>query len=172
MSASEQKEPAALSRKAKAWAWAPVGMIGTMLAGLSYMAYLATNDPSFSVEKDYYKKAIAWDDTQAQAAKNAQLGWSLDFSVEPKGGQLLLAVRPKDSHGKPIRDASVEVEAFANARAGQVLSAQMNHEQNGELHAAIPFVRPGVWEFRFVVQAGGERFTQIVRTEVPRGDAS
>ena len=31
---------------------------------------VATSDASFAVEPDYYQKALAWDETMAQAARN------------------------------------------------------------------------------------------------------
>jgi nitrogen fixation protein FixH len=150
----------------KAWALAPVVMIASMLGGLGYMAHLATDDPSFAVEKDYYKKAIDWDSTQAQAATNARLGWSIDLSVEPRDQQLSLVVHAKDSHGAPLRNANVRVEAFANARASHVVKADLQPQTDGALAASIPLVRPGLWEFRFVVESAGQRFTEVVRRDV------
>ena len=159
---SAQKSTAA----GRAWALAPVVMIATMLGGLGYMAHLATDDPSFAVEKDYYKKAIDWDSTQAQAAENARLGWNVDLAVEPGKSELVLVVHPKDAQGAPIRGADVRVEAFANARAAHIVKADFRPQADGALAASVPLVRPGLWEFRFVVEAAGRRFTQVVRRDV------
>lgn len=162
-------KPAPLSPKARAWALAPFVSIALMLAGLGYMARVAANDPSFSVERDYYQKAIGWDQTQAQAGTNARLGWKLELELVPRGSELELVVRAKDAHGAPIPDASVQVEAFANSRASDVVSARLERRGPVELGGRVPLRHAGLWEFRFVVEAGGERFTEVVRRDVTRG---
>lgn len=153
------------------WAFVPVGMIGLTLLGLGFMAHLATDDPSFAVERDYYKKAVAWDDTAAQARQNARLGWQVDFEVAPRGSELELRVLPKDARGARLRDASVAVEAFANARAANVVSTTLTPNGERGLSGKLPLVHAGIWEFRLVVEADGKRFTQVLRREIS-GDAS
>ena len=55
--------------------------MGTVLAltvaGNLWVMRIANADPSFSVEPDYYRKAVDWDSTMAQRARNEALGWQL-----------------------------------------------------------------------------------------------
>lgn len=153
------------------WRWFPLALGAAMVGGLCFMAAVAVRDPSFAVEQDYYRKAVAWDDTQAQATENAKLDWSVELELDPRGSELWLRARVKDSRGVVIPDAQVDVEAFANARAAQVVRATLVQERDA--HATrVPLVRSGLWELRFTVQARGERFTQTIRRDVRTGDRS
>jgi nitrogen fixation protein FixH len=153
------------------WRLLPAGLIVTMVSGLGFMAWIAVHDPSFAVEQDYYRKAVAWDETRAQEEQNARLGWKVDLDVTPRGDQLLLRARVSDASGTPIPDARVDVEAFANARASRVLHATLLPEE-GEQAGAVPLVQPGLWEVRLTVVAHGERFTEVVRKLVRPGGPS
>lgn len=148
------------------WALFPVALIATMLLGLGSLAYVAVDDPSFAVEKDYYKKAVAWDDAQAQAAENARLGWKVELSTERRGDSLSVVARVKDARGVPIPDAEVALEAFANARASRVLSTRLRSAADASYRGDLALVQGGVWEFRFSVDAAGQHYTQVVRQEV------
>ena len=154
------------------WASVPVILIVSMFVGLGTMAYIAVNDPSFAVEKDYYKKAVNWDETQAQNGENSRLGWNVALEVRPANEKLELVATLTDRQGQRIRDAKVEVEAFANARAARIVTAHFEGQTDGTQRAALPLSQPGLWEFRFTVEARGEHFTQIVRHDVRFGDAS
>ena len=48
-----------------------------MLIGLGTMATIATRDPGFALERDYYQKAVNYDRVIAQRGENARLGWSV-----------------------------------------------------------------------------------------------
>jgi len=168
---SEEKKAAPATSGGKFWAWFPVVLITSTTAGLVAMGVVASNDPSFSLEKDYYKKALRWDETQAQAAENARLGWKVELDAEPRGQKLELVARVRDSHGQPIHGAVVLVEGFPNARASQVGSTTLATATDG-YRGDLSFVRPGVWEFRLSVDAGGKHYTEILRRDVRAGDAS
>ena len=162
----------ALTRAGRFWSLVPVGLIVAMLGGLGTMTYLATDDPSFAVEKDYYKKAVAWDDTRAQAEANARLGWKIELATQPHGADLQVVAKVTDAQGVPIRGASVDLEAFANARASRVHTTTLVPAADASYRGDVALTQPGLWEFRFKVESGGQRFTGVVRQEVKKGDAS
>ncbi len=39
------------------------------------VVYVATSDPSYAVEDDYYQKAVAWDEKRAQDRTERRSGW-------------------------------------------------------------------------------------------------
>ena len=45
-------------QKAGIWPYVPVLLLGSMVGGLLLMIRIATDDPQFSVETDYYQKAL------------------------------------------------------------------------------------------------------------------
>lgn len=123
---------------------------------------IASSNPSYAVEEDYYKKAVSWDARRAQERHNAELGWRLDFQIVPTGSpsaQPTLAVRLSDAGGHPLDGAAVSVEAFHNARADQILRAELARDGDGRYSAPLAMRRSGVWELRFTVDRGGDLFT-------------
>ena len=73
---------------AKGWYW-PVAIVGLLVSGaaanIGFMI-VANRDATFAVEPDYYRKAVDWDHTMAQEARNAELGWRVTAQLEPADG--------------------------------------------------------------------------------------
>jgi hypothetical protein len=142
-------------------------LLGFMLAGLGTMAAIATNDPGFALEKNYYAKAVAYDHEIAQRGENARLGWSVDAelgTVRP-GVETPLVVRLSDAGG-PVSGASGRVEALRNASAGVVLEAHLEERSPGVYRALLPARRGGLWELRLAFERRGEHFTTTLRRDV------
>jgi nitrogen fixation protein FixH len=156
----------------RGWMW-PVGvtvLLAAVVITNIWVAIVASGDPSFAIEADYYKKAIAWDSAMAQARKNASLKWLLEsrLGAFSAADGATLRVRLTDSTGEPIHDARVEVAALFNARASTVFTTTMPAGNAGEYTAALPVDHAGEWELRFDVSRGGNRFTMVRRvTAVP-----
>jgi nitrogen fixation protein FixH len=148
----------------------PCGLLGLMLVGWGYMVSVALDDPSFSVEENYYEKAIGWDDHQAQEAKNQALGWHLATEFDPRGADMRVSATLLDRHGAQLSGATISIEAFPVARGGDVVKAVLRDQGDGSYGAVLPMRRPGIWELRYTVEHGGERFTLVQREElVPAG---
>lgn len=151
------------------WPWLVAGLMAVVIGANLVLIYLATSDPSFAVEEDYYQKALAWDDRRAQDLKNSELGWTLDFAVASNrsaDGSVTIDAVLRDAEGRSIGDASVRLEAFHNARAAYILRTAMKRSGDGSYRASLPMRRPGLWEFRFEVTRGGERFTRTTMKEL------
>lgn len=149
-------------------AW-PIGIAAVLALTVGvniWLAAIAGGDPSFAVEQDYYKKAIAWDSSMAQERVNQQLGWRLVPALGPvqQKGKTSLSVTLVDSSGAAIHDATITVSAFYNARAGDVLSAQLARDAAG-YEASLPIGHTGEWELRFEVRRGTDRFTAVTRVD-------
>jgi nitrogen fixation protein FixH len=143
-----------------------------MVSGLVAMAVIASGDPAFAIEPDYYAKAVRWDDERAQQAVNAELGWQLEASLaaaDRARQPTPLVVRIIDRAGRPVARAKLTLEAFANARAAELVKAELEEQADGTYAAALPLRRAGLWELRFIARRDGERFTHTVRLELPRG---
>jgi nitrogen fixation protein FixH len=155
----------------KGWYW-PLILVGLMVlvigANLGF-AWVATSDPSFAVEPDYYGKALAWDEHRAQDRQNERLGWTLELSLAPErspDGTLALAVTLSDRDGRAIPGARVSLATFHNARASHVLETELREGAEGVYAVSLPMPRPGLWEFRFEAVRGDDRFTQTTVREV------
>ena len=149
--------------------WWPIGIatiLATTVAANMALLYVSSGDPSVAIEPNYYAKAVAWDSSMAQSAHNARLGWHLvprlaDFT--PRNGAVL-TVTLSDSTGARIDDATVNVSALYNGRAGIVLESTLNHG-DGAYSTTLPVSHRGQWELRFDVRRGPERFTNTTRVE-------
>lgn len=147
------------------WPALIVGALVLHVVASLVTVFIATSNPSYAVEEDYYQKALAWDDRRAQERHNRELGWQLDVEVAPVAGgsDPALVVRLTDGTGQPLDGARVAVAAFHNARAGQTLRAEPAAMGVGSYACPLAMRRSGVWELRFTVDRGGERFTHTVR---------
>ena len=138
----------------------------TVLANVALWVVAA--DPNGSaVESDYYRKALAWDRVEEQAAVNTRLGWRVDARFTPGAGGLPggLEAAVRDAAGAPIDGAAVRVVAIHNTLAGQPMSLVLTPRGGGTYAQAVPFPRAGLWELRFTVEQGGRRFTSDERVD-------
>jgi hypothetical protein len=73
-----------------------------------------------------------------------------------------------DAAGQLIDGATVDVAALFNARAGDVHSETLRPDGAGGYSAELPVRYAGVWELRFTVVRGDDRFTRSARVEATR----
>ncbi len=155
------------------WPFVIAGALAVHVVGSLVMVYFATSNESYAVEPDYYQKALAWDERRAQDRRNTELGWTLDFTVEPAASGLdpMLRVTLTTADGEPVTDARVAVEAFANARRDDVLTTTPDSTGSG-YETTMPMNRDGLWEFRFIVTRNDDVFTyrntRHIWTEIPK----
>lgn len=149
------------------WAWVPVGLLGSMLIGLGWMAFVASNDPGFALEPDYYQKAVRYDQEIEQRAENARLAWRFRVSAEKlgEGGNARVRVVAHRPEGR-LTGATATVEALRNASAARVLTGRLEELRPGEYWVELPLKRGGLWEFRFRFERAKDRATHLARLDV------
>jgi hypothetical protein len=127
------------------------------------VVFVATSDPSYAVEEDYYQKALAWDEKRAQDHTNEVLGWDFEFAVTPpeRPGDLPeVEATLRDADGVPLNGATVSIEAFHNSRSDDILRTNLAAtEEPGHYRTTLPMQHNGRWELRFTVERGADRFT-------------
>jgi len=161
------------ARRRGAWGW-PLGLALALVAsaaGNIVFAVVASREPSFAVEPDYYQRSLEWDRTMAQEDVNRALGWSIAAAGEPTGvsGQLQLVATLVDRAGRGVDGAQVRVEARHGARAADLVSGQLASAGTGRYAAVLPLARPGLWELRFRVERGRDVYTTRLATDLPGG---
>ena len=152
----------------KRGAWWPISLAGVLaitVAANIWVAVIANDDPSFAIEPDYYKKAVAWDTTLAQARHNAVLGWRLTptMGAIASDGSSLLSAQLTDSTGSAISGAVIRVTALAVARASDIHEVTLAPSGAGTYAVRLEARRAGEWELRFDATRGAEHFTQVSR---------
>ncbi len=151
------------------WAFVPVALLAASLIGVGTMCSIATRDPGFALETNYYERAVRWDSEQAQWAENARLGYRATVTSAPAAGGVEVVARVVDRHDAPVRGAAVHAEAFANARSGDRKQLVLAERADGTYAALVAKPRPGLWELRLRVERDGECFTAHVRTDFAPG---
>jgi nitrogen fixation protein FixH len=159
-----------MNRRARWW---PLFIIALLVSGAGAnvaLMVIAMRDPSFAVEPDYYQKALRWDDAMAQERENAALGWSVELGVDAatRSEPTRIALRVSDRDGAPVEHATVQVTAFHNARASQIMAATLAPTRGGRYSAPLPLDRAGLWELRVRVEQGDRIFTQTISQDFPR----
>jgi len=150
------------------WPWLLGALLGTAVLANAVLLLKAHDDPSHAVEPDYYRKALAFDETIAQRRRNNALGWSLalEINARPSPYASLLRARLTDRAGAPLHAAELTLEAFHKARGRRRLRARFAARPDGSYQARLPLRRSGLWELRFVVERAGQRFTRTVEREI------
>jgi len=155
---------------ASLWPIAIVGVLAITVGANGYLVYKAGDPSVYVVEPDYYRKAVAWDTTLAQLARDAALGWKLDASLGPVGpAGAVVRMTLADSTGAPIAGARVALEAVNNLDGGHYVHARLTEAAPGTYVAEAALPRAGLWELRFDVTHGRDRFTADLRRDAPGG---
>lgn len=159
-----------MNRSGTIWPWALGTVLAVTVAGNLWVMRLASADPSFAVEPDYYRKAVDWDSTMAQRGRNDVLGWQLTVESMPLDGAgvAALTVRLRDQAGLPVDGAVVQVAATHNAEAERIVAGRLAEVTDGRYTGPLAAQRAGIWELRFSVERDGERFTARVRHDTAR----
>jgi len=155
------------------WAWVPAGILVSLLGAQLIVLHFVLDDPSFALEPDYYKKAMAWDARREAQRESLALGWQseLDATPSPDASRMLLRLRLRGTDGSQIWGAAVRIVAFANARASDVLERELVESSPGVYEAELDSTRPGLWEFRLQARRGADTFQQVLRRELATAGA-
>ncbi|MEM9065182.1 MAG: FixH family protein [Planctomycetota bacterium] len=141
----------------------PLGVIGMLVVSLSVCTITviaATSDSGFAIEDDYYAKAVAWDDTAFQRAKNDALGWTVDAVISPDG---VVRMTLLNAEGEPISDARIHAVVFHHAARGDAEDVTFSAAAHaGHYTAHITAPRHGLWQIRAIIRAQGEIFTSTM----------
>lgn len=182
--AADQIPPAPSS----AWLW-PVGLFTLMCASVAVCvgtAIIASGDPSFGLEPDYYDKAVAWDHTAAAREASERLGWVAGAEISNPSwptAERTLTVRATDRLGSPIAAEAIEVVTFHHARSREHVELSIGTGAPvpavgvGAVVAAEPGcwvwsvgeARAGVWQVRIRISRGNATFVAVLDVETPDG---
>jgi hypothetical protein len=163
------------TRAGRIWAYVPLGLLLGMFCGLSSLAYVAIDDPSFALEPDYYAKAVAWDRNQAQGRTNDALGFALAVRqplVVGSDGRTVIELALTDRAGLGIAGARLEVTAFPNAFATHVERLVLLEVAPGIYRGELKHGRPGLWELRCNVDVLSSHYSRTLRTDLAKRSAA
>lgn len=152
------------------WPLFIVGLILAQVSAAGALIWYAVSDPTFAIEPNYYQKALNWDDTARQHAANRDLGWkpTLEFADQSEAGRRATRLRLTNAAGATIDAAKISVESFHHAAAADRRAGTLEWNADESAYVGLlPIDRGGVWEMRFVVVRGADRFTFIEDRYLP-----
>lgn len=155
----------------RTWLW-PAGIVGLLaihMLAMGVVVFVATRDPSFAVEPQAYKKAVAWDSSQAQRQASERLGWTAQIQTSESLdmlGRRRVTCHLVDANRIPVMAATVKLEAFHHARATERFHVTLNPQGDSSYSAELPMRRAGTWEFRISALRGAEAFTFVTTHQV------
>jgi nitrogen fixation protein FixH len=154
-------------RKERIWPTIVVVVLAGYVVFGVVAARVASHDPHYAIEPDYYRKAVAWDSTLAQGRRSEALGWTLTPALGPigDGAATVLTIDLRDSTGAAVQDADVSVEARQVAHADDVVRSALERVGDGTYVARMAIGRPGLWECRIVATRGADHYATSVRLD-------
>lgn len=153
------------------WFW-PGGvflLLGMNMVIVGITVYAALSDRSVSIEKKYYEKALAWDETAKQRDLNAALGWKVEITA---AATRQIEITLRDSSSQPIRAAKVNAEVFHDARSSERSLLTFVGDGSGTYRALCPDGPDGSWHLRTRIEAVKMVFTDERSIEVWSAHAS
>lgn len=153
-------------------AW-PIGIttiLATTIAANIWVMRIANNDPAFAIEPDYYRKAVQFDSTMADARRARALGWGVSAALSAVGsdGRATLTVSMRDAAAAPLTGAQVSAMARFNARANDTITVVLREATPGAYTATLPIAHVGEWEVRIDATREGARYSHRARITAAR----
>jgi nitrogen fixation protein FixH len=140
-----------------------IGFVVALLVGnAAAMVFLIAKagDPTPRVLPDYYRRAVAWDETAAVRRASAALGWSAEATWTDQE----LVVVLTDASGAPIRGATVAIVARHRSRADRRASLALSERGDGRYAGTLAAEQAGLHELEVTASRGSDTFvsTQVV----------
>ena len=159
-------------RPASAWPLAIGGVLALTVAANVALLTAANAPGAAHVEPDYYRRALAWDSTQAERTRSAALGWraEAEFSSVRETGTTL-QVELRDAQARPITGAQLEVVAVHNLIPGLPARWLLQETAPGRYRARVAPVRSGRWELRIRATCGADVFAEVLHADLEPGAA-
>ena len=135
--------------------------------------FLASKGIDAEVERDYYSRALNWDQHQALVAASLDLGWHVEVtpgylsSNEPLASQIIeVSLTLVDREGKAVEGASGSIEAFQVAHGDHTVDSILIESAPGVYRANFQPKYRGSWVWILRFDRGDEVFVGEVRKDV------
>lgn len=154
-------------RTGSGWPLAIVAVLAMTVAANIALLWQANAAGSNDIEPDYYRRALAWDSTQAEHARSVALGWRAEAGFAAAGAGSLLEVVLADSLGRSLPGASVTVVGRHNLDPLHPLTWRLAETAPGRHAAVVQLPHAGRWELRVAAHRGGDEWQGVLHAEAP-----
>jgi nitrogen fixation protein FixH len=132
--------------------------VGLLVTNALVMAVLVTasSRSAPAVVPQYYERAVAWDQTMAEARLAAELGWSLELSLDGDRAKMRLS----DRAGQPVAGAALTIGGFHRAQPALRIELSRVTDSSGEATASLAAPRTAGWyELDIGLERGAVRYS-------------
>ena len=139
--------------------WAFAGFFAVVLLANGIMAAIAFGTWTGLTTTKAYQEGVAYNDTLAERANQADLGWRVAVAVEQSAeGLAQVVVAVSDATGQPIQADGVQARFVRPTHGGFDQEAALAATGKGRYGAAVALPLPGQWDVRLTVTRGGDVF--------------
>ncbi len=151
------------------WPLIIVGLLAIPVVFGGWLAWEATHDPTELIEKDYYKKAVAWDQQLAARQASLKLGWKaeiLTLRQQAPGSAVPVTVRLRGADGQPLKGATASVQLLHNRDPKNPLKLNLSESDAGTYQAQVVLTHPGMYQLDGTAARGSDAFQWTQRVEL------
>lgn len=121
------------------------------------------------IERDYYDRAVNWDDYQKQVAASSALGWTV--AVQPGelsevGALVGVTLVVTDADGAPVEGLAAHAEAFQNAHVDEMHHLDLQEISPGSYYTTMRPERTGHWVWRLRLERDEQLFVGEQRAQL------
>lgn len=154
---------------AKVWPLAIVGVLAVTVVANVVLLRAASGPDAATPEPDYYRRALAWDSTQAERVRSARLGWRASSEFAIADGAARVRVTLQDSLGAPVQGAAVSATGVHNLAPARPERWTLVEAEPGRYEAPVSLPHVGRWEVTVTATRDQERFVTMGHAESPGG---
>ena len=132
-------------------------------------AVIASQGNGAEIERDYYERALHWDDYQELVAASHRLGWTVEIlpdEIGTLGAPIGVTFALRDRDGQPVSGASGVVSAFQNGHVDEMFTLELVEAARGLFRASFNPRRTGRWVWRMRFARGEDVFVAEQRAEL------
>lgn len=150
-----------IRRRQSGWwiPWAFVGFFGVVVLANGIMAAVAFGTWTGLTTTRAYQEGVAYNETLAERANQAGLGWRVAVAVERSAeGPAQVMVEISDAAGQPVLADGVQARFVRPTHGGFDREASLTATGKGRFGATVALPLAGQWEVRLTVTRGADIF--------------
>ncbi len=154
-------------KAASAWPVAIVAVLGVTVIANIGLLWQANAPGSDDIEPNYYRRALAWDSTQAARGRSATLGWHSDASFVTRPHTVGVHVALSDSLGAALSGAKVGVVGVHNLSPQRPEVWGLHETAPGAYDSDVLLPHGGRWELRISARRGRDEYLAVLHADAP-----
>jgi len=138
-----------------------LSFFGVVISVNMAFVYFALDSWTGLVAQDSYRKGLAYNDTLADAERQAALGWKTAVGYDGTA----LTIRLIDENGNALLASDITVVVRRPTHENMDLTVTMEAADNGYV-APVTFPEAGLWDVDVTIDRGADRYRMIHRLVV------